>query len=148
VPGRSTRSLAITQMRTKLIAMAVLMTGGCSVAAKPDSPDILGKWTWADPRTGCVETYEYQPRGVLLVKSAEERTENAYTFEPGSNGSFKLSVRVVKDYGGIDCQGSLADSVGQENTVYLFFDDGGATYQACPTPKLGQCFGPVTRAIR
>ena len=134
-----------------LLSIAMLATGGPAAAQgarKPDAPHaIVGKWTWTRGDNNCTEVYEFHPDGTLKVQSGDERSDNTYAIakEPDANGFYKVTMKVVKDYGGKDCGDAEDDSTGEEYVNYFLFDPQMGRYIVCAKPAFDACFGPLRR---
>lgn len=116
-----------------------------SVRPPPEHP-IIGKWQWTRDTNRCTEVYEFKADGTVPVVSGTERTDNIYEVgaTPDINGFYKLTMTIIKDYGGKDCADDESLSSG-ESTNYIIFDPGKMMYLSCQEPKLEYCFGPLRR---
>ena len=108
--------------------------------------DIVGKWQWVLPGSGCVETVEFFTNGTRHVVSGKERSDSKYVVELTPNSRLrKLVVTTTKDYGGEDCGGSSEDDTGQ--TWSRFFDLSPRKDQMilCAIATGDDCIGPYRR---
>ena len=108
---------------------------------------IVGKWTWTRSENQCTETYEFRLDGSLQVQSGDERSDNTYdiAMAPDSRGFYRITMKVLKDYGGRDCGDDDSDNTGEEFTNYFLFEPARSMYIACQKPELDACFGPLRR---
>lgn len=145
------RSLARHRRWLALSAALLLLVPGLVLAQatrEPDKPHpIIGKWTWTRVANDCTEVYDFRPDGTLVVQSGAEKTDNTYEIasEPDRDGFYKVTMRVVKDYGGKDCGDAEDDSTGDTYTNYVLFDPSMGRYVACAKPAFDACIGPLRR---
>ncbi len=138
-------------MLSRIIFALSLLT--CfAVNAAPKSPTnsvnpILGAWTWTREANNCFETYTYHADGTEQVSSGEEKSDSVYQISssPSPQGFYKLTDKVVKDYGGKDCADDASDSTGQESSVFVVFHPEGDMYLVCQNESMDNCFGPLKR---
>ncbi|HUO44837.1 MAG TPA: hypothetical protein VMT94_08020 [Burkholderiales bacterium] len=123
----------------------LLLLGNCgAIAAGSASDKLVGTWAWTRPANHCTETLIFRSDGSLSTTSDKEKTDNQYLLTDPSNagGRYRLTIHVIKDYGGKDCVNSVADDTGRTNTVYLEFLTG-TEMRMCYQPAAGTCFGPL-----
>jgi hypothetical protein len=136
--------------------LIILAAGFCtlsSVAAPsfpvrpPSGHPIIGKWQWTRDTNQCTEVYEFKVDGTVPVVSGSERTDNTYEVDevPDINGFYKLTMTIVKDYGGKDCADDESLSSGG-SANYIIFDPKKLMYLSCQEPKLERCFGPLRKS--
>src|SRR4051812_18738254 len=94
-----------------VISLALPFPALAQTPAPPGHP-LVGKWQWTVKENNCTEVYDYRADGTAPVTSGAERTENTYVVSPRpvQNGFYRLTSKVVRDFGGKDCGDSDADS--------------------------------------
>lgn len=140
-------------MRKLIILVATFCTLS-SVAAPtfpvrpPPGHPLIGKWQWTRDANQCMETYEFKADGTAPVVSGTEKTDNTYEVgaTPDINGFYKLTMTIIKDYGGKDCADDESLSSGK-STNYIMFDPRRTMYLTCLEPTLERCFGPLRKEI-
>jgi hypothetical protein len=138
--------LAVTALLVSALAMPPLLFAQ-AVREPGAAHPIVGKWTWTRTQNKCTEEYDFHLDGTLRVQSGAERTDNTYQIatKPDSRGFYRITMKVVKDYGGRDCGDTDDDSTGDEYTNFFQFDPSISMYIACQQPSLDACFGPLRR---
>jgi hypothetical protein len=138
-------------MLNRIICVLGLLTCLAAHAATksptPSANPILGAWTWTREANNCVETYTYHADGTEQVTSGDEKSDSVYQISssPSAQGFYKLTDKVLKDYGGKDCADDASDSTGQESSVFVVFHPEGDMYLVCQTESMDNCFGPLKR---
>jgi hypothetical protein len=134
-------------MKAALLFAVAIVLAAPARAEEGGSPGIVGKWTWTRTDNACTEVYDYRPDGTLYVESGAEKTDNTYSIAsaPDQDGFYKMTLKIVKDYGGKDCADSEEDSTGQEQEVYVLFHSSGNLHAVCRDPNLETCYGPLHR---
>ena len=132
-------------LTTTLLIPALLLAQ--AVREPGTSHPIVGKWKWTRAENKCTEEYDFRLDGTLHVQSGAERTDNTYQIvtAPDSRGFYRITMKVVKDYGGKDCGDSEDDSTGDESTNFLLFEPSMSMYIACQKPSLEACLGALRR---
>src|SRR5262245_37712411 len=102
--------------RSIVSCCSLVCAAAWSADASPTRPTaghpLVGKWQWTRAVNHCTEVYEYRADGTGLVLSGAERTDNVYTVsaDPDSDGFYRVTIRIEKDYGGKDCADDESDS--------------------------------------
>lgn len=114
--------------------------------APADHP-LIGKWQWTRPSNKCTEVFDFRADGTAPVVSGEEKTENLYTVSSSAdrNGYYQLNMKTTKDLGGKDCGDDSSDTTNQDTTHFILFEPQKTMHIVCAEPKLGRCYGPLTR---
>jgi hypothetical protein len=133
-----------------LIALLVpfFAFGHSAIQLKPsEAHPIIGQWTWTREANNCTETYRFRLDGTTSVSSGAEKSDSTYQISdvPSSNGFYKLTDRITKDYGGKDCANDDTDSAGHEATIFVIFHRSGNMLLMCESETLDACFGPLHR---
>ncbi|CAG1000038.1 hypothetical protein PLCT2_03019 [Planctomycetaceae bacterium] len=113
----------------------------------PIGHPLVGKWQWTRSANNCTEVYDFRPDGTAPVVSGAERTDNVFKVaaRPDPNGFYRVTIKVLKDYGGKDCGDDESDSTGVESTSFLLFNPTHNEHLACLEAKPDKCFGPLKR---
>jgi hypothetical protein len=130
-------------------AVALLLAGGWQGACA-QQPNIVGTWEWTRKSSVCSEQYTYRDDGTLRIRRGEELTENTYlmSWAQEPSGRYRLTIVTVKDDRGRDCEGSTADSSGQQSIVYVLFGQSRETMIQCGSPAGADCTGIMQRTAR
>jgi len=101
----------------------------------------------------CMESWEFQADGVMLIQSGEERVRARYRTEIDRDGHWVVS-EMLETNGAPDCMGRRASGVRPgENRVYVIpMNDG--TITTCPPPTrapdgapyISNCYGKIVLA--
>lgn len=142
-------------MRLRLATLITLTVAAAPLAAEEPSPPphimpaqtIVGAWKWTVKSNNCTESYIYDKDGSLSVTSGDEETKQTYTIDPKPepNGRYKITKKVIEDYGGRDCSDSDEDNTGQSATIYVLFNRTGRMLIECFSPDGNDCIGPMRK---
>jgi hypothetical protein len=137
------RRVLFTFLSGALVALAA------SVAAagplRTDHP-IIGTWKIELPDGSCHEVYHIRRDGTMVVTSAEEISESAFTISdrPSAKGFYKWIDRVTKDNGKRDCSGDVTE-VGHSATNFVLFNPAQDQFVICEDDSGEVCIGPFVR---
>lgn len=108
---------------------------------------LIGSWTWTREVNNCTEVYTFNANGTPHVSSGEEVSDSTYQLSstPSEKGFYKLTDKVVRDYGGKDCAEDESDSTGSESSNFVIFHQSGDMYLLCQSEALDICIGPLKR---
>jgi hypothetical protein len=106
-----------------------------------------------DGQPVCMETWEFEADGVMLIESGAERIRARYRTEMDRDGHWIVS-EILETNGAVDCMGHRADGVtpGERRTYLIPMNDG--TITTCPppqhvegaTPFITGCYGAIILA--
>ena len=127
-------------------ALAVMVVLAASVAVSASAPPLVGRWQWPHAN-GCTEIYEFRSDGTARVTSGDETTDERYELSPSAEGKgrYKLTMTTVKDHGGKDCVGSVADTTGKSTTGYVEMNSTADVMVFCVDATSAKCMGPLRR---
>lgn len=140
-------------MNPRLATLIALTVAAAPLAAETPKQHIMppetivGAWKWTVKSNDCTETYIYGKDGSLSVTSGDEETKQTYTIDPTPtpNGRYKITKKIVEDYGGRDCGDSDEDNTGQTATIYVLFNRTGHMLIECFSPDGNDCIGPMRK---
>ncbi len=98
----------------------------------------------------CIESWDFRPDGVMLVRSGQERVRKRYRTEADEDGHW-IVAETLETNGAPDCMGHRSEGVTPgEHRIYLVpMNDG--TIQTCPPPQrlasgspyISGCYGKI-----
>lgn len=109
--------------------------------------DLLGTWTWAMPKTGCVITRSFRPDGTVLVVNGKKTTEGTYSIRTAkSSGKPMVVYSVTRDSGGRNCDDESDSTVGKRYLAYFDFNFLKTEMTMCLSSDSSTCLlGPYRR---
>ncbi len=110
---------------------------------------LSGLWGMTIPGKTCVEMYNFQDNGQMLVKSSKEWTWGKYELELPEAGSTTLPILTMKilyDNLETDCSGNQIDQYGEVQQQYVKWT-GRNTIEFCNAPDGTQCVLTLNKVL-
>lgn len=140
------------------LMMLAMATSGVSAAQEAEPFRLEGLYLFhttaqQDGAPVCMESWEFGPDGVMLVRSGQERVRKRYRFETDRDGHWIVS-EMLETNGAPDCMGRRSTGVAPgENRVFLLIMNDG-TINTCEPPQrtaggapyVSGCYGKIVLA--
>lgn len=132
-------------LTTAALLASAALPGHGQPALRADHP-LIGTWDIVVPDTGCREVYRIRADGTMLVTSAQQISEAAFTVSdrPSARGFYKWMDRITRINSQKDCSGTQSP-VGDEAVNYLLFHPSGNAFLMCEREDRATCVGPFNR---
>lgn len=133
---------------TQAFKPAILSTLLCATFAHAQvNNNLQGNWEWVNSQNSCVETYIFDTNSVAHITSGVEVSDAEYQISENmtDKGFYQLTLKILKDHGGLDCGEVLEDNSGHIYHKFVMFHPSGDQYVSCDKESIETCVGPFKR---
>lgn len=99
----------------------------------------LGTWNLLISHR-CLETWQFQDDGILVIHSAREITEHRYRIDAHTDDIDELRFHTITDNNGPDCLANSHDDTGRHSQAYIALSSDQHSLIHCYTSQRDDCW--------